>query len=94
MFLKSINLTSRVVKKDSRNVTREHFNVYIIVTKTNRYSKNDQNFDEIATLTYIDNWYRFPDLDSNLYKLKTNVCSTMRINRKGMPKSLKSKKKY
>ncbi|KAI4476158.1 hypothetical protein M0804_013821 [Polistes exclamans] len=39
---------------------------------------------------FIDNWYSSPKLFRELYKMKTNVCGTVRINRKEMPRELKS----
>lgn len=39
---------------------------------------------------YIDNWYSYPDICNKLYKLKTNVYGTVRINRNVMPKASES----
>ncbi|KAI4490373.1 hypothetical protein M0802_010644 [Mischocyttarus mexicanus] len=39
---------------------------------------------------FIDNWYSSPTLYRELYNMKTNVCGTVRINRKKMPPELKS----
>lgn len=37
---------------------------------------------------YIDNWYSSPDLFHRLHSAGTNVCGTVRMNRKNMPKEL------
>ncbi|XP_066602489.1 piggyBac transposable element-derived protein 4-like [Prorops nasuta] len=37
-------------------------------------------------------WFISPDFYNKLYKLKTNICGTVRKNRKHMPKALESKK--
>ncbi|KAI4481910.1 hypothetical protein M0802_013850 [Mischocyttarus mexicanus] len=39
---------------------------------------------------FIDNWYSSSTLYRELYNIKTNVCGTVRINRKKMPPELKS----
>ncbi|XP_066596503.1 piggyBac transposable element-derived protein 4-like [Prorops nasuta] len=52
----------------------------------------ESNLLEKGHCLYIDNWYSSPDLYNKLYKLKTNVCGTVRKNRKHMPKALESKK--
>lgn len=39
---------------------------------------------------FLDNWYSSPTLYRELFNMKTNVCGTARINRKGMPPKLKS----
>lgn len=41
---------------------------------------------------YIDNWYSSPDLFHKLYTAGTNVCGTVRTNRKHMPKELARQK--
>ena len=42
-------------------------------------------FDQGHTL-YIDNWYSSPKLFKILHEKRTNVCGTVRMNRKFMPK--------
>lgn len=41
---------------------------------------------------YIDNWYSSPDLFHRLFSAGTNVCGTVRTNRKNMPKELAKEK--
>ncbi|KAK6178647.1 hypothetical protein SNE40_011175 [Patella caerulea] len=41
---------------------------------------------------FIDNWYSSPDLFIRLHQAKTNVCGTVRSNRKGMPVELRTVK--
>ncbi|KAK2577751.1 hypothetical protein KPH14_012778 [Odynerus spinipes] len=43
-------------------------------------------------IIYLDNWYTSPALFEKLYKYKTHVCGTVRVNRKGLPCDEKVKK--
>lgn len=42
---------------------------------------------------FIDNWYMSPALSELLYEKRTNVCGTVRKNRKGLPKPATTKMK-
>ena len=41
---------------------------------------------------YLDNWYSRPGLFVQLLQAETNVCGTVRLNRKGMPSNFSKKK--
>ena len=41
---------------------------------------------------YLDNWYSSPGLFVQLLQAGTNVCGTVRLNRKGMPSNFSKKK--
>lgn len=41
---------------------------------------------------YIGNWYSSPDLFIRLHQENTNVCGTVRSNRKDMPADLRTEK--
>jgi hypothetical protein len=78
-----------------------YFRIYVGKDKTKKGLANtkivldmmrESNLLQKGYCLYIDNWYSSPHLYNKLYKLKTNVCGTVRINRKGMPKTLESKK--
>lgn len=45
-----------------------------------------QKYIQKGHTLWIDNWYSSPKLYDHLHKNKTNVCGTVRKNRKGMPK--------
>ncbi|XP_014614648.1 PREDICTED: piggyBac transposable element-derived protein 4-like [Polistes canadensis] len=84
---------------DSQSRYIHNFNIYIGKDKTATGSagrnvvfnllKESQLLHKGYCL-FIDNWYSSPKLFRELYKMKTNVCGTVRINRKEMPRELKS----
>ena len=41
---------------------------------------------------YLENWYSSPGLFVQLLQAETNVCGTVRLNRKGMPPDFSKKK--
>ena len=41
---------------------------------------------------YLDNWYSSPGLFVQLLQAETNICGTVRLNRKGMPPDFSKKK--
>ncbi|XP_043263450.1 piggyBac transposable element-derived protein 4-like, partial [Colletes gigas] len=86
---------------DSESRYIHNFNIYILKDKTDTGSasrnvvinllKESQLLHKGYCL-FIDNWYSSPTLYRELYNMKTNICGTARINRKGMPPELKSYK--
>ncbi|KAI4474221.1 hypothetical protein M0804_014960 [Polistes exclamans] len=84
---------------DSQSRYIHNFNIYIGKDKTATGSagrnvvfnllKESQLLNKGYCL-FIDNWYSSPKLFRDLYKRKTNVCGTVRINRKEMSRKLKS----
>lgn len=84
---------------DSETRYIHNFKIYIGKDKTETGTasanvvKNLMNESELLEKGYclfLDNWYSSPTLYRDLYEMKTNVCGTARINRKGMPRDLKS----
>jgi len=83
---------------DSKSRYIHNFNIYVGKDKTNTGSAsrnvviNLMKESELLHKGYclfIDNWYSSPTLYRELYNMKTNVCGTARISRKGMPRELK-----
>ena len=48
----------------------------------------NQQLLDMGYNVYVDNWYSSPELFTKLVEAKTNVCVTVRLNRKHMPKDL------
>lgn len=70
------------VGKDRTNAGSASRNVVINLLKESRLLYK-------GYCLFIDNWYSSPTLYRELYNMQTNVCGTVRISRKGMPRELK-----
>lgn len=84
---------------DSETRYIHNFKIYVGKEKTDSGSANrnvvinlmkESNLLHQGYCLFIDNWYSSPNLYRELYNMQTNVCGTAKVNRKGMPRELKS----